>query len=223
MSVAVLIPWRDVACEHRSRALIYVVRSQLAAWPVFIGRHDEGPWCKALAVADALSQTDADTLILHDADCFTTGLGAAVDAVERDEAVWAVPHRLLHRLTADATRALYEGREPQGLEQPAYVGIAGGGVTVVRRDVYEACPLDARFTGWGQEDHAFGHALRTLHGREWRGTADLVHCWHPPQERMTRRVGCLEGRRLERRYVAARRSPDAMRRLVEEAGCPSTC
>lgn len=220
-SVAVLIPWRDVACEHRTRALAYV-RSRLTDWPVVIGRHDDGDWCKAVAVADALSQTDADTLIVHDADVWCDGLPEAVRAVE-DGAAWAVPHRLVKRLSDQATADLIAGRHPQGLAQPVYTGIAGGGITVLRRDVYEDCPLDARFQGWGQEDHALGHALRTLHGLEWRGTADLLHCWHPPQERMTRRHGSVEGLRLERRYIAARRDPDRMRLLVEEARCSPIC
>ncbi len=224
MSVAILIPWRDVGCEYRARALTYVL-SRLAehAWPVVIGRHDDGEWCKALAVADALEQTAADVLIVHDADVWTDGLSAAVAAIEAGEAAWAVPHRHVKRLREQATQELYEGREPQGLAQPAYTGIAGGGITVARRDVYEDCPLDARFMSWGQEDHAWGWALRTLHGLEWRGTSDLLHCWHPPQRRMTRRHGSVEGRSLERRYLAARRDPDAMRRLVEEARCSLTC
>ena len=223
-SVAVLIPWRDAGCEHRSRALAYVLgRLAEHPWPVVIGRHDDGPWCKALAVADALSQTSADTLIVHDADVWTEGLAPAVKAVQGGESVWAVPHKLVKRLGAEATTNLLVGREPRDLEQAAYTGIAGGGITALRRDVYEDCPLDPRFEGWGQEDHSWGWALRTLHRREWRGTADLLHCWHPPQARMTRRVGRPEGRVLERRYVAARRDPGVMRRLVEEARCPSTC
>lgn len=220
MSVAVLIPWRDVNCPHRRRALEFThARYEAAGWPVVIGRHETGRWCKAAAVADALSQTQAQVLVVADADCFTEGLSGAVEAVEAGEAAWAVPHTLVRRLTADATGMLYDGREPQGLAQPAYSGVAGGGITVVRRDVYDATPLDARFEGWGQEDHSWGWALRTLHGPEYRDPAPLIHLWHPPQQRMTRRHGSPEGKALERRYVQARRDPARMRALVEEGRC----
>ena len=218
MSVAVLIPWRDAACKHRERALTWVI-AQLAqhGWPVVIGRCDEGPWVKAQAVADALSQTQAEVLVVHDADVWCEGLPRAVEAAQEREAAWAVPHTTVRRLTEEATRMLFTGREPQGLAQPVYTGVPGGGATVIRREVYEGCPLDPRFAGWGQEDHSWGWALRTLHGREYRDPAPLIHLWHPPQKRMNRRHGSLEGKALERRYVNARRDPDAMRRLVEEA------
>jgi hypothetical protein len=39
---------------------------------------------------------------------------------------------------------------------------------------------------------------------------------------MTRKTGSHEGRQLARRYLAARRDPDQMRNLIQEAQpCPS--
>lgn len=219
MTVAVLIPYR-VGCGHRDRALMFVI-SRLASygWPVVIGHHDRGPWCKAHAVADALDQTHADVLVIHDADVVTEGLPAAVRTVQKDTA-WAIPHRSVHRLSEAATERFTAG-EPLGeleLVERAYRGTEGGGVVVVHRDVYTATPLDARFCGWGGEDEAWGTALRTLHGEPWRphGHNPLIHLWHPEPQRATRAFGSLAGRDLRKRYVRASGNRDVMRALVEE-------
>lgn len=69
----------------------------------------------------------------------------------------------------------------------------------------------------GQEDESWACALHTLLGEPWRGDADLVHLFHPPQERMTRRRGSQESWRLRNRYFAARDDPAAIRGLIEES------
>lgn len=228
MSAAVLIPWRDVGCEHRARALTFVL-SRLAEhpWPVVIGRHDDGEWCKALAVADALEQTDAETLIVHDADVWCDGLPEAVDAVQAG-AAWAIPHpptRGIHRLT-EASTVRYLAGEPLAvlpLAESRYDGVAGGGIAVVTRSIYEACPLDPRFRGWGGEDESWGHALRALHGTAPRGPSPLVHLWHPSQPRITRRTGSEASSTLRKRYARARFRPHQIAALIEEARCSLTC
>lgn len=221
MSVALLIPWRDVECLHRTRALEYVtarLAQEHPAWPVVIGRHDNGPWCKALAVAAALSQTDATTLVIHDADVHTNGLPEAVQRVQ-DGAPWAIGHRGVHRLTEASTAAYVAGAalEELALSERAYLGVECGGAFVIRREVYEDCGLDPRFTGFGGEDESLAFALRTLHGPPWRGKAPMVHLWHPPQERARRSWGSPEGRDLRKRYARALHHETAMRALVNEA------
>lgn len=227
MSTSVLIPWKTTRCEHRHRALAYVL-SRLAehGWPVVIGRYDSEPWCKARAIADALEQTDADVLVLHDADVWTNGLPEAVQQAQEGTA-WAVPHRSIHRLSEVAT-ALYVAGVSLGdpeLEERAYLGIEGGGITVVRRDVYEACPIDPRFVGWSGEDEAFGWALRATHGPPWRplGHAPLWHLWHPAQARATRARGSLASWDLRKRYARARHDPVAMRALLGEVVADVAC
>ena len=218
--VAVLIPWRG-GCEHRARALAWVVaRHAENPWPVVIGRHDHGEWCKARATAEALAQTDAAVLVLVDADVWTDGLALAVSKVA-EGAAWAIPHRGVFRLAEDATTRLLDGDKPDvaRLAERAYLGTEAGGIVVMRRDVYEACPLDARFVGWGSEDEAHGMALRTLYGPPWRGKASLTHLWHQPQDRATRSFGSESGRDLRKRYARCQGNPDAMRALLREAPC----
>lgn len=225
MSVAVLIPWRDTNCAHRTRALEYVTAryaEEYPDWQVAVGRHETGPWVKAHAVADALSQTQAETLIVADADVWCEGLPGAVRSVQ-DGAPWAIPHRGINRLSERATGQWLAGEHLSYLSsaldlcERTYLGVEGGGIVVLRRDVYDACPLDPRFAGWGQEDDAWGFALRALYGPPVRLKSPLIHFFHPPQERATRSFGSLEGRDLRKRYARARNDPGVMRALVSEA------
>lgn len=177
-----------------------------------------GPWSKGAAVAPAVESSRADLIVQADADCFTEGLAGAVRVVE-DGAPWAIPHNNVHRLTEEGTAATLAGIgwRDQPLDQRPYPGIAGGGIVVASREVALAVRLDPRFQGWGQEDECHAMALMTIVGDPWRGDADLVHLFHPPQERMTRRRGSEASWQLRRRYAAARNDPVAMRALIEES------
>lgn len=275
MSTAVLIPWRP-GCPHRAAALDHVAARYAQNFDVAIGRCPQGPWIKALAVADALRQTNAEVLIVADGDVWAQGLPRALQAV-CDGARWAIPHRGVLRLTGSAT-ARYLGapgnRRPQGpavpvrpadfttndtgrpardarcggrplwsdpigtevrphrtdsssydehafgasdLIEPAYLGVEGGGIVVLRRETYAECPLDPRFVGWGGEDESWGFALRALYGPPVRVRKPVIHLWHPPANRMTRGYGSLASRELRKRYARARASPALMRALLAEA------
>lgn len=218
MDVEVIIPWRG-GCVWRERALRFV-RSRYGL-PVTIASAPAGPWCKAAALMPAVAASCADVLVVADADVFTDGLDAAIDAV-RDGAAWAVPHRLVHRLTEDGSRGVLAGADwrTMPVAQLPYVGFEGGGLVVLRREVAVEVPMDSRFLGWGQEDESWALALRTMVGSPWRGTAPLVHLWHPPQNRLSRRWGSTESRALAGRYRAAYGDREAMGRLLEEvAAC----
>lgn len=199
--VEVIIPYGG-DCPFRARALSSVTGRY--PWPVTVARFD-GPWCKAAAVMPAVERSTADVVVVADADVWSDGTAGAVQAV-RDGAAWAIPHWLVHRL----------GENGEPCEKP-YEGVIGGGIVAAPRDTLLKIPLDPRFVGWGQEDESWGAALRTLTGEPWRGTADLYHYWHPPQPRLSRTRGSREGWNLRRRYLRARRAPDQMRQLIEEA------
>jgi hypothetical protein len=83
-------------------------------------------------------------------------------------------------------------------------------------------PLDARFTGWGQEDMAWGWALTRVLGAPWHGLAPLLHLWHPPQERSTRVVGSSAGMRLWERYRRAYTAGEVLVLLDEVGARPGT-
>lgn len=219
--VLVVVPWRS-GCPHREAALSWVTgRWAELGFPVRLGRHDEGLWCKSLAVSDGIARNEPDVLVVADADVFTDGAAEAVDLV-RGGAPWAVPHNYLYRLSRDATAAVLDGTPPDTRMPLAegtrpYRGRSGGGIVVVRFDVWVDCPIDPRFRGWGQEDESWALALSVLYGKPHRLDHPLWHLWHPPQERMNRGLGSTESLELYKRYSKAIRDCDVMRALIDEA------
>lgn len=185
-------------------------------WPVTIA-HGGDPWIKADAVMPAVHRSSADVMIVADADCWTPGLKDSLAALE-DGAPWAIPHTPLWRLDDEGSRRFMAGEdhEAQPLAQPPYIGYAGGGIVVAPRETLLDVPLDPRFVGWGHEDSSWFFALRTLAGRPWRGKAPMVHIWHPPQQRTSRKYGNWPSVEHERRYRAAYMKPNQMRQLIEE-------
>jgi hypothetical protein len=221
--VQVVVPYRSGGCPHRERAWRWV-RERYAEhhpdWEVVEALAPDGPWSKGGAVNPVVQECDAEIIIAADADVWCDGLERAVYAVICGQAEWGMPHRLVHRLGEEGTAAVFDGadwREQTDLAQRPYEGFWGGGILVARRSVFFDCPIDPRFRSWGQEDESWALALHCLHGKGWRGQADLVHCWHPPAERLNRRYGSKENRALYGRYRRSRRDPKQMRALLQEA------
>lgn len=214
-TVTVLVPWlsdgahRDVAWQwlrHRW-STVY------PGWRIVEAPCPPGPWSKGAAIRDVLHLVPDGVVVLADADCWTDGIPTAVKAGQP----WAVPHRLVRRLTPTATRRLIAGAEPSGpLAEPAYLGHPGGGITVLSRTLLADVPVDPRFQGWGHEDDAWAIALTTLAGRPWRGVEPLLHLWHPPQPRTSRLRGSGDSWALYLRYCKARGKPHQMRHLLAE-------
>jgi hypothetical protein len=220
VSVAVVVPLAG-ACPYRTSSWSWL-RARYAIrhpdWQVVEARAPSDPWSKGAAVNPSLAVSDAEIVVLADADVWTDGLGEAVEQVEAG-AAWAIPHTLVHRLSEDGTVATLAGEDWRGqpVDQAPYRGLPGGGAVAAPMSVLQSVPLDHRFLGWGQEDECHAFALSTLVGEPWRGEADLFHLWHPPQERLSRRRGSTASWELRRRYHQARREPRAMRALIEES------
>jgi hypothetical protein len=219
VTVEVVIPWAG-GCPHRERALDWVLGQYAAAHPGWAVTVAEGPeqWVKADAVMPAVEASGADIVVVADADVLCDGIERAVYAIACGEANWGMPHLLVHRLDETGTDRVLadEPWERQPLDQRPYRGVWGGGLVVARRETLLEAPFDHRYVGWGQEDQSVALALDCLAGRGWRGTADLIHLFHPPQARVSRARGSEEGWALYRRYCKARNDPAAMRALVEE-------
>lgn len=214
--ISVLIPYastagRDANLELTVQRLSADLRKRGEPFEVVLGE-TTGAWSKGAAVANALERSSGDVLVVHDADVIVEdGLSAAIDNC----VTWAVPHLTVKRLSPAATEALHAGHVTREYQR-VHKGFLGGGVTVVKRDIYESCPIDPRFEGWGQEDESWALALTTLHGTPWRGESDLTHLWHPPQDRLNARWGSTETMKLYQRYNKASCSPVEMRALLDE-------
>lgn len=224
--VATLVPLSAHLDEHRLRAWRFV-RSRLMAddtfWPIITGDCYGEKWSKGDAVARAREVVGADVLVVHDADVLvdSSALRSAIDACARG-AAWAIPHGRVYRLTERSTARAYDGEahildHVRDLARPPYTGIAGGGITVLRSEVWDDCPMDSRFHGWGSEDECWGWALATLHGEPWRSDAPLTHFWHPHPAPGSRRGTSAESHMLWRTYRYARRRPERMRAVIDGA------
>lgn len=228
MSISVIFPWKP-GDPAREAALAWVQDRFRTTWPeldLVLGQVPaDADWVKADAVADALGRTDAELLVICDADVWCDRLDLAIDQVAAGTSRWAIPHKTVIRLNEAVTARVISGdAEPARAWRGAttrrpYVGMPGGGIVVIRRDCYEEAPFDRRFIGWGYEDLSAGITWRCLHGDPWRGTADLYHLWHPPQPRITV-IGSKESQALRTRYQKAARDPERLRNLVIEGrGC----
>lgn len=246
MSVSVLVPWRPAGPE-RAAAWEFVRAwwaTHLPDWQLVTGTCPPGPWCKADAVADALAQADGRILVVADADVLPSlpHLRTAVSILEGPGRVyqWGMPHRRVCRLTAAGTAQVLAGgewpeprrtsssptqtRTATALIEQAHPAVRGGGLVVIRRDLYEAVPLDPRFVGWGQEDASWGAALNVIAGLPLLADTHLWHLWHPrpaygTPERLSRAVGTTEGLALHRRYLAASTIGE-MQALLAEFAAP---
>ena len=94
---SVVIPWRP-GCPYRERALVWVLDRWAERFPTFdvvLGVHEDGPWCKAAAVADGLSKVADGELIIADADVWPIRPEAVADAVSALSGHgWAIPHEI---------------------------------------------------------------------------------------------------------------------------------
>jgi hypothetical protein len=224
--IDVILPWKP-GCVYRdlNRGWVIDQWERLGITPLTGWCLDD--WSKAAAVDDALRRSTADAVIISDADVWpqdwddTHGQQNAVYATQTllNDHPWVMPFDTVLRLDPAATSTVLTGDPPNPnatLTQRPYRGLLGGGFLAIRRDVYDDCPLDARFIGWGQEDEAWGAALTALHPAGRRLPGNLFHLWHPPQPRANRAVGSKESKDLRDRYYRARRNPVELRRLIDD-------
>ncbi len=221
--VSVIIPWqkgdrtREQAKEH---VLNWFHTEMPDSWQIVVAETNQRPFSKAGVVREALKDTFGKIIVVHDADSITPGLPETVQMIE-GRARWAIPHTMVHRLTPEATEAIYQGADMNSLIQSThekpYKGVRAGGSIVLERSLFEECPPDPRFIGWGGEDEAWGYALHIVANHDApRSKQPLIHLWHTPPERMTRMYGSPESKRLIERYRVASRNKQVMLKLIAE-------
>jgi len=219
--VAIIMP-RDRLSSDRSRVAARVMAHYKAnhpEWPIIIGHPRGTVWIKGEAIADALTRTTADVIIIADADCMVDpeALRMSVGAV-LNGAAWSMPHRLVHRAGKQMTEQIYLSQEPtaplvlpdrHSVDRDPYEGFLGGGIVVTRRVWYEAIGgFPKTMRGWGSEDQALATACLTLLGPCIRGDADLLHLYHTPQQKEQRSISNLQI--LRHIGAAAQKGPDEL-------------
>jgi hypothetical protein len=236
-TVKIIIPWRE-GCPNREANLGAVKQwwtEHHPDWPVHLGHWgpDKGPWRKGCAVKQAMDTSDpTDVVVVADADVIIPGIYEAIEALETRRYEWAVPQRMIYRLTPDATNLVVEGklRLPSIIaDSREYLGMAelsvatpGGGAVALTSEALSKCPMDPRFAGYGHEDHSWARALYMLSGAPYQVVRPLWHLWHPPQDRLcygnviSRGIGSVESMQLWTRYRTATTRP-LMEALLREA------
>lgn len=181
MGVSVVVPWRASADREPLWAFLRP-RWERLGYEVVVAEMPDGPWRKGLAVAAGVGMSSGDVLVIADADVWCETVPEAVAAVQASVA-WAVPHARIMRLSGASTAAVLYGHDflqawmTLGGERPPHPAVPGGGITVLRRDVFNRCPMPVMGR---REDEAWLRVLYPAFGRPWRGTADLWHLYHAP-------------------------------------------
>lgn len=224
VTVDVIVPAAAWDGVERKAARAWVVGWWMSrGYSVKVAELAQQPWSKGRAVNRALAASDADVVIVADADSWlpTKAVDAMVAAAGRN--TWVVPFERVMRLCEAATRhvlatdpALVDTPSRKTLAQKPHAALAGGGIIAAHRDVWALVGgFDPRFEDWGGEDYSLGCALRTMTGRDARRlTGELWHLWHPPQENTLRES--KETSTLSMRYRKAKFRPDEMTRLLDE-------
>ncbi len=185
--------------------------------PIKVGVYEEGPWCKAYAVEEALINSTAEWIIITDGDVWCENVDHWIDDVVTSEQQWGIPHKTIDRLDAASTSKVLTGGPWGGTyAKPPYKSVAGGGTVMLRREMYEQVPLDPRFVGWGYEDECWGLGLMTMFGEPVKGTDPMWHLWHPPAIPKTGRVMDSDKRRLRQRYHSSAYRTKLMSQLLAE-------
>lgn len=255
MSVVIPWRERGIGLERimSLRWILGKLRTAHPDWELLVsgdGRRSPEPWSASTARNRGVARATADVIVLLDADTWSPRLDDAVAQVRRyvDDVCcgnvmyaypWVQPHTQILRLSRSQTvnymfGSLVEYSDEGGitpeyltaLESMPYRQFAGGVPTVITKHLYELCPQDPRFNGWGAEDNAWGYALQTLHCQMYRLAGDAVHLWHEPDPvRAQRQAGVprdkLQGadwshHELFMRYHEANGKPEVMRALVAE-------
>lgn len=224
MRTAVLIPFGGLSASARRPLLRFVharIEREHPGLPVICGGSEAEPWSKGQALADARAiTTTAEVLVIHDADSFVAPeqLDVAIALVSAG-APWVMPYTIVQRWSEATTAMWLAGEQPdEPVIQRRHEGVIGGGIMVVRADVYDDVGgVDPRFVGWGAEDEAFGMALTTLHGPQPRLAGTLQHLWHPHAVagRIRHRPPSEISAALLAAYKAANGSPQRMRALID--------
>lgn len=187
---SILVAFREDSRGERT-PLWDFVRSHLEkdhpSADIVVGSSDDVPFNKCKAINQAAREAKTDIFLLTDSDTWVdpNDVRRAVKHVA-EGATWVRPWLWKTRLSKTQTEAVLakglawdgefnrranDSRTPWWSSPPL----------VLSRDVFETVNgMDERFSGWGQEDDAFGHALEALVGtREELGRRDSVHLWHP--------------------------------------------
>lgn len=215
LSLRIVVPWRG-GDPHRE-TLWARCSAELDPELVVLGRSPDGPFNRAAAINDG-ARGEWDVLVVMDADVL-------IDQEQLNSAVRR-SHATQRVVLAFDSYCGFTARNTRLYLQGQLTDLERG--SAVRRDDHEsscvAIPraaweavggFDERFIGWGQEDVAFIHAVRVLHGPIERVPGTVYHLWHPASRERRPTPAYYANQERGQRYRATH-DPAAMRALLAE-------
>lgn len=180
----------------------------------------DGAFSRSRVRNEAVRRAGEGVVVLCDADTLPEEqpLRAAIEDAAADGRLH-LPYTRYRALSPEGTLAVYaRGVDPLDAPVSEESRRPIGGVWVIDVDAWWAAGgMDEAFRGWGFEDDSFFTAANVLLGETVRHEGTITHLHHTPAAN-TRSPEYRTNRAHYQQYVRARRSPEAMRRLV---GLPS--
>lgn len=221
-TLSVVVPWHNT---HPTRAQSWHwmrrwYEQNMPFAEIIQVQPDEGEeFNKPSLVNKGVQRASGEVVIIADSDV----LPAVPDVLPAAAshalyAPWVVPHGQVLRLRDEVTVKLLGEPVttkvfPYGpLVRHPYMGVAGGGMLVIRRERFLAMGgFDPVFKGWGGEDTAFGIAADTLLGQHLRyAHVPLLHFYHPPGPRAVHVEYARNSKRVELYRVLAAHGKEAL-------------
>lgn len=167
MTVHIIIPFSSsdpnrIAAFDKVRAHLKELR-----WPILIGRDDHDPFRRAVAVNHAVAETDADVLLLNDADLICT----------HEQILTAISLAALAPGPVFAFTEYVRTGEPDKSSLTLHEPSTNGCLAIQRHSFLQLGGYDERFIGWGYEDCDFNDRAR----HKWplrRVPGIAEHVWH---------------------------------------------
>lgn len=179
---------------------------------------------KSKAVNFAAKKATKDIFVIADADVVYSP-NTIVEAIRLlDKAAWVVPFTEVYDIVWQGTERLLKTQPkwPIDLKHEectksnwVYEGFAGKLFVISRRNFEAVGGFDERFIGWGGEDDAFSHAVRTLCGEIVNLDRKIFHFWHPGSTYQTNPHGKANADLLGR-YQRASGNKKKMTQLINE-------
>jgi hypothetical protein len=179
---------------------------------------------KSKAVNSAAKKATRDIFVIADADVVYDP-NLIVEAIRLlKKGAWVVPFTEVYNIEKQGTERLLnkEPKWPINVKSEectksnwVYDGFAGK-LFVISRENFDAVDgFDERFIGWGGEDDAFSHAVRTICGKIMNVQGKIFHLWHPSSNYQTNPNGIANGNLLNR-YERASGNKEEMIKIIHE-------
>ncbi len=179
---------------------------------------------KSKAVNLAAKNATRDIFVIADADVvYDPNLIVEAIRLLKKEA-WVVPFTEVYNVEYEGTKRLLKTKPKWPIDIRSdectksdwvYDGFAGKLFVITRENFDAVGGFDERFIGWGGEDDAFSHAVRTICGKIANVKGKVYHLWHPSLNYETNPHGKENGKLLQR-YERASGNKKEMINLIQE-------